>query len=1292
MSNRSGPRPPTPAESDGGATAITVPRRLVIQSNAPPAVSGRASVSGFGSELELTPTDAAPIFDGSQVCFPLTAAAERWTITGNRSPVAALAGDARVMNPCWALPLVQAAPVPSHDAPHGGSLTMRVTDGVSGTLAGQTGPAFRWHDAILTFNDLCIELDGQQVSPGGRYDEVDLWDDATSSFHFAQRPISRLLFRSGRRGGGDEVAVAGGDCRNRWDLPRHADGRPAAFEGSIDVFGFVTTSNGLLLTCAASRVPPDGALGLALENLYVVVRPARRFAIVAAYNPPRRCDHGVSVLSFDGVYALPTLPDPYAANFGVSDRRQSNDQALSITLEWHDRNTPAVGARLETPVVFAEAPVVPPRDEGEAGVYQGFRNHLESQPEPLYLLDLSSRDHLFGIALEPFSDRRADIVDNRLAVPLQRVRLLMQPQVHWEPVHIKPNVNVPTLVDEIVASSSNGGPTLVGARSVTLLPTLPGAVSDGIVAAIRENRRAAALFSLPFGLRAMARLSPNERQDAGVALPGVETTLHEPDFDGTTSARQVRLTARDIAQTPEANASRYMPGMLRQLSNFVNNQSGLGSVTPNELLSAFGQFSQYVPLHQADLSGYGLSTFSDWRLDGDFGFTKVQFQVLNGRTAYEVLQFRSGLYECGAPVVRTVIVERRNSGRVVRTDSGWVAVAPGLFNKPVAFAKGCVKAFHNIRRIRITGGSIPLPGGAAVQPVIFDADAEIEGHPSGGFTKVVPIYDRPGYVQVKSSAPVPLPPQAPSLLTAADLREMFERVGSISGTVDCSVRVGATLDLQASSITSDLAPDDLDGTGFAVALVGSPALPRAGQWTAVRFDPTSFEAAPIDARRGVPIVQNGSNPYVFREPADARRTAPRTPYGLLMTTQSSRALFPQPEIKLSQPGRIDCQPPLLADPYSLVQGTSAFPRATYALRLNEAAAFAVGNDNNWRIDNPTFTFTNPAANLLQGGEWKMDRAYNTAASILLNLDAAAPVPWDIAVPESDLDLDLPMFPGPLQKIFKIRTKYVAQSAGLPKLAKPELLFSGALEELKKVLDTLSHLSGLPFEFGVSVTAGGGASPSFLVRMKLLFRIGEGRDRIDIGVGKFYGQFLVQGALEAVPSGVEHAVLLLEFQGDVQQGILPPLLYAGGMFRFSIELRESGRPEIQLVLGVVASIGGDLIKGLLEVEVTVKYAYTLIPETLEPGVLLGLEARAKLLAGLIGFGFSVEAMARIKRVTTSKVTVWAKIRVAATVQIAIFIEEDVDFETQFEQDIPLALAALVPGGQILAGLSHAVSEA
>ena len=103
---------------------------------------------------------------------------------------------------------------------------------------------------------------------------------------------------------------------------------------------------------------------------------------------------------------------------------------------------------------------------------------------------------------------------------------------------------------------------------------------------------------------------------------------------------------------------------------------------------------------------------------------------------------------------------------------------------------------------------------------------------------------------------------------------------------------------------------------------------------------------------------------------------------------------------------------------------------------------------------------------------------------------------------------------------------------------------------------------------------------------------------------------------------------MELSGDLEQAIIPPALFAGGQFRFVARIDDKGKPVIELGFGTAASVGGALIKGLLELEATVRYGYTLVPETLKPGVMLGIEARAKLLAGLIGFSFRADAMARI----------------------------------------------------------------
>jgi hypothetical protein len=1302
--------PPAGAGSDAGALALTLPTRLDVGSNAAPTVSGAPLLSGFGSDLHFT-LSGSPFFDGSQICFPMHSAESNWSIAGNASTLAAFTGDSPIASANFALPVSSTSLADIGEATHGGSLVVRLNGGLTSTFAAQQGGPSNWFVSDLTANAQRVELEGLQADSAARYD-FDFWNTSSSSLRFNQRPISRLLFRS-ERGAIDTAAIFGGAISDKWDLPGAANGQPFPFEGAIDSFGLLSNPSGSWVTISATAPPPapDPLLGLVLENLYLVVKAPRKLFVISPFDTPPLLSAGIAILLFDVNLAVPTLPDPYATNLPLAAPQGGAvplgpaivASGFGIHLAWADTATPTIRAYLNLQVQFLEPPSNVPSDVDAKALWDAFHTHISSQPELLYLLDMSSREHLLGVAIESPAHSSANLIDNRLAVPMRSVRLLMQPQVQWEPVQIEPNPQlpplIPPLVSEIAHSKSNGGPTLVGANTVTLVPTLPEPVTAGILDAISLNQPSAALFTLPFGLQAMTLLSPPDPSPAFLHRPVAITELHEPAFDTLTAARQFRITARNNPAPIAPDAFFSLPGMMRQLANLQPNGSNLTSVTPPELTGTLNsQFASFVPLQHADLSGYGLSTFSQWGVTQDgVGFNKAEFQVLNGRTAYEVLQFRSILYECGARVVRTVILERHPSGRVFRTDSGWVALEPGLFTQPISFEKGAVRSFQNIRRIRINGEVRPLIGGTAVQPVLFDADADILDHPGSP----VPIYDRPGYIQVQFAPPPPVPPAVAAPLTDTQLKALFDKVGPIGSPVDCVIRLAKTLEMQLSSIVSDVALDDTGKQiGFAVAVVGSPKLPRAGQWNVMRIDPATREVSPVDPRRGVPVVRVGLGVYRFREPSDARLTNPRIQHGLLLSTESSRVLFPQPFVSLAPPGgKLEFDlPPVMADPYSLVQSTGHFPRPGFGLGLKEKALFHIADDNHWRIDAPEFNIdTIPAPGLMQGGDWGITRGYQIVptppppppalpvippTTVNLNIDSAAAVALNIAVPRSNLNLDLP---APLDSILKIHTNYEAVAGGLPKLAAPTLEFSGALQELTDILNSLSQLLNLPFAFDVSITSSGGASPSFVVHMHLNFRLGKSpEDRVEVGMGKFYGEFTVNGELEAALTGINRALLFVEFKGDMQQGILPPLLYAGGLFRFSIELHDTGSPTIQLGLGVVFSIGGDLIPGLIAVEATVHYGYTLIPETLDPGALIGIDARASLLGGLIGFSFGVEAMARIRRKPEDRgiVTIWAQILVAATVHFAIFLDEEVHLQTQFQQDIPMAALSLIPGVGIL----------
>jgi len=240
---------------------------------------------------------------------------------------------------------------------------------------------------------------------------------------------------------------------------------------------------------------------------------------------------------------------------------------------------------------------------------------------------------------------------------------------------------------------------------------------------------------------------------------------------------------------------------------------------------------------------------------------------------------------------------------------------------------------------------------------------------------------------------------------------------------------------------------------------------------------------------------------------------------------------------------------------------------------------------------------------------------------------------------------------------------------------------------------LGEFTNLGFDVDVDVSAGDGPVPSFVIDLRLLLRLpAQPGERIDIGIGKFSGRFEVGGRFEAVPGAKSHGRLWVDLSGDVQQGIIPPGIYAGGQFKFRVEVGDREKPLVEMGLGTVASIGGDLIKNLVELEATVNYGYLLIPESLKPGVMLGLGVRACLLSGLFGLSFDVQAMARLERLAldTRSVTIWAAFDAVATVQLAWLVKEERNFRVQFEQKLPLELLAVAAGvNPLLAAASTAL---
>jgi hypothetical protein len=77
---------------------------------------------------------------------------------------------------------------------------------------------------------------------------------------------------------------------------------------------------------------------------------------------------------------------------------------------------------------------------------------------------------------------------------------------------------------------------------------------------------------------------------------------------------------------------------------------------------------RHVPVSRVDFSGYGASAFSKWINENASAVdvTKVEFDLLTGRTSYGVVEVQSILWPCMARVVRRITLRREGNGAAVR--------------------------------------------------------------------------------------------------------------------------------------------------------------------------------------------------------------------------------------------------------------------------------------------------------------------------------------------------------------------------------------------------------------------------------------------------------------------------------------------------------------------------------------------------------------------------------------------------------------------------------------------------
>jgi hypothetical protein len=862
--------------------------------------------------------------------------------------------------------------------------------------------------------------------------------------------------------------------------------------------------------------------------------------------------------------------------------------------------------------------------------------------------------------------------------------------------------------------------------SVSLVRVAPVAVAEAAVAAIAgRNASGAALFTLPFGIRAVAALS-TDQPGGFFEFPALR--LNRTDFGTLASARQLTLEAPGKGIFPDAS----LPGAALQGRNAVphgggprfsvldNSGTSNGGSTGDMFNLTFGPTGvrRSVPVSRVDLSGYGETCFSLWadKVSPPPKISEVRFDVLTGRTAYEVVQEMSVLWPWQAIVVRTITIERKAAGNVVRFDSGWVAATPGIFRLagfPDVFHPGAFKGFYNIRNIRELPSLVTLPGPPVAQyrPVRFDADAAIEhvtsGHREKGMDAnaeevfFVPVQHMAGYVQR-----LPL-----GTLSTADLTALFGNQGPIGGPADCEINVaGSGFHMRVSGIFADVA----GGGNFAVALRGMPKLPSRPQWSVTRTG-NAFNGAeenepqPVDRNLGAPLIRAGlatlarqSNgaPYRFADPGDLFKASPDHDYGFLAATESFRVLFPRPEIEVdaSHAGKKQISssvPPLVADPYTVVSAAGPFPRGKHCIRFPNAVkpVLHVLPGNHLRFSPDAFKVAPfRVREQVKTSNWRMALEYadpdGNLAAVDVTIDSTAPAPATLDLGPISIAVDYRSFAGIMRMTGNLEARSPAVVTGA------SVVLGSILSPVGVIITILNDLR-LPLSLIGSVVGGATWKQSIhidLVKaLRTLLKIpkpdeAKDDDRIDIGCGKFRGE--LNTGMFITPAGNRHAGFYFELIGEYQAAIIAKVLYGGGYFRLQFEFEfeektEGGQKQIEtetkleLAVALAGSIGGEIIPKVLKGEANVRYGY-LIELDLDkgefiPGALVGMEVEAEALSGALALAFEWEGKAGMTR-HDEKIKIKTKVSAAVTVTVAWYFEETVEVEGDFETEVDEKIVA------------------
>jgi hypothetical protein len=532
--------------ADAAGAVFTPPSSVTITftpSNAVFQSIGDAAVEAYGAAVTLhwNKGEVVAVAALPEIMVPCTASPSQFAFASSTSEIFAPSGSASIATAGWALPLVATSVTALPAAAGPGAALFTLGGGGALRNAVQTVSAMSAWLAEIATGGLYILAEGVAVATDTTYA---LWPQAAPSklnatVDFLTNPAALYAYLSSSM---EEILFTVGKVEAHLDRPVSATGArfPYMSDAALRIDQAQTST---LLTIIGARHDNRSVITpLVLENSVLGVDAPEAFILTGTLqdgtSPDTQVLRCVAAFYLDLRWLLPTLPDPYAANFDLSLVRAETDSPSAGTIlaaiTWHGGSAnPRLDFILLPPAAAPGGSGVTPFPAGGAP-YQ-FSDTRVPPPRAAMgatLLDLSTRIDLFGVSVAPEIGALTHQRDTDTAVTaiptanpsqnspaplvaIEGMRLVLNgavvatfalPQFSWEPMEsTAAGQSGPIVCDP----AWDGFPLLTAAPDdQQLVPFAPGPVLLNNIENVATGRPFAALFSLPFGLDALI-VQPN---------------------------------------------------------------------------------------------------------------------------------------------------------------------------------------------------------------------------------------------------------------------------------------------------------------------------------------------------------------------------------------------------------------------------------------------------------------------------------------------------------------------------------------------------------------------------------------------------------------------------------------------------------------------------------------------------------------------------------------------------------------------------------------------------------------